>query len=185
MAAASISKKRKPKVSVTCILTNRSEELRHSRAEQLAKKYKFSTVDEYVQYYIHPDGIKLLREGYTEKQIREKFNCQNRIVVPFNILKHYVKKFKNRQKIEKLERRRAAQNYLSTERSTQMREYTRQVVDFTDKKQIAKLTESACLRPDIYLNNERACNGCSVFEYCACPVKKWNNKLSEPKQRRR
>jgi hypothetical protein len=185
MAVIKKKKTRKPKITFVCILTGHEVTVLYSRAQQLAKKYKFSSIEEYQQYYIHKDGIILLREGYTEKQIRDKHNCNNKTSIPFNILKRYVKKFKNRQKIEKLEKRKAVQNFLKTKECSQVREYTRQPVDFTDKKQVEKITESACLRPDIYLNNERACNGCSIFEYCACPIKKWNNKLSEPKKRRR
>ena len=174
------------KTIVKCILTD--EECTYSTAQlvKLIKRYKFDDIDTYIQYFICKNGINLLKQGYTEKQIREQYNCNNKTTVPFNILKHYVKKFKNRQKIEKLEKRKAIQKYMDDNSgSCIVTQKKYQTVDFTNKEQVKKLTEGACWRPDIYLNNERACNGCYLFEHCACPIKKWNNKLSEPKQRRR
>lgn len=36
---------------------------------------------------------------------------------------------------------------------------------------VAKLTASECWRPDIYLDNDRTCDTCSLHKHCACPIK--------------
>lgn len=40
----------------------------------------------------------------------------------------------------------------------------------------AVLTHSSCIRPDIYLDNDRSCDYCSINEYCACPIKRFAQK---------
>jgi|LakMenE18May11ns_1017448.scaffolds.fasta_scaffold9854901_5 hypothetical protein len=37
---------------------------------------------------------------------------------------------------------------------------------------VESMTEHACLRPDIYLDNGRCCVGCPYVEFCICSVKK-------------
>ena len=37
---------------------------------------------------------------------------------------------------------------------------------------VESMTEYACLRPDIYLDNGRCCIGCPYVEFCICNVKK-------------
>lgn len=43
--------------------------------------------------------------------------------------------------------------------------------NFNDPEHVRQLTEGACQRPDIYLDNDRACDGCSLYEHCACSAK--------------
>jgi hypothetical protein len=45
-----------------------------------------------------------------------------------------------------------------------------------DKKMCAELTKDTCIRPDIYLNNDRNCDYCSINEHCACPLKHFEGK---------
>jgi len=42
---------------------------------------------------------------------------------------------------------------------------------FDNPDHVRQLTEGACMRPDIYLNNDRACDGCDLYEHCACAAK--------------
>jgi hypothetical protein len=46
-----------------------------------------------------------------------------------------------------------------------------QRISFNDPEAVRQLTEHACQRPDIYLDNDRACDGCSLYEHCACKSK--------------
>lgn len=49
----------------------------------------------------------------------------------------------------------------------------RQLVNLTKDKLMTHLcTINACWRPDIYLDNGKSCNGCSLFENCACQIKR-------------
>jgi hypothetical protein len=43
--------------------------------------------------------------------------------------------------------------------------------NFNDPESVRQLTEGTCQRPDIYLNNDRACDGCVLYEHCACASK--------------
>ena len=36
---------------------------------------------------------------------------------------------------------------------------------------VRNITKSQCLRPDIYLNNNRNCEGCSFYKNCECKLK--------------
>ena len=55
------------------------------------------------------------------------------------------------------------------------------------KSELTETTRSQCLRPDIFLNNGRHCEGCHYFELCvnrlksASPWTKENNKLIKRK----
>jgi len=46
-----------------------------------------------------------------------------------------------------------------------------QRISFNDPEAVRQLTENACQRPDIYLDNDRACDGCGLYEHCACKSK--------------
>lgn len=175
-----IKKIQKPKrVSLTelvCVLSGKTEKVNLTKLTKLATKFKFETTEEYVKYFICKDCIKLLRQGYTEKQIQKQFNYESDIQIPFNVLKHYVKKFKNRAKIEKLEKRKEVLKYMEDKPGAYIvTQKARQTVDFTNKEQVADLTRDACWRPDIYLNNDRACNGCYLYEHCKCAIRRWDD----------
>lgn len=54
---------------------------------------------------------------------------------------------------------------------------TRQVIDLKkDKLWTHLVTQNACWRPDIYLDNGKSCEGCVLFENCSCRVKKLKRK---------
>lgn len=168
--------KRAPLTELVCVLSGKTEKVNLAKLTKLAAKFKFETTDEYIKYFISKDCIKLLRQGYTEKQIQKQFNYDNDLQIPFNILKHYVKKFKNRAKIEKIEKRKEVLKYMENKTGAYVvTPKARQTIDFTNKEQVAKLTEGACWRPDIYLNNDRACNGCYLYEHCKCAIRRWDD----------
>jgi hypothetical protein len=55
----------------------------------------------------------------------------------------------------------------------------RKIINLVENKRVcAETTARACWRPDIYLDNDKWCNGCSLFEACACEIKRWNKKIS-------
>jgi hypothetical protein len=45
-----------------------------------------------------------------------------------------------------------------------------------DKTGVQKITSNSCLRPDIYLDNGKYCDGCAWSENCACPIKRFSKK---------
>jgi hypothetical protein len=42
-----------------------------------------------------------------------------------------------------------------------------------DNKEACEKHTSSCLRPDIYLNNDRTCDRCSISKYCVCRLKRF------------
>ncbi len=42
----------------------------------------------------------------------------------------------------------------------------------TNKEGIKLVTENACIRPDIYLDNGRYCDGCFYWKDCECKIKR-------------
>jgi hypothetical protein len=168
-------------VEVTCILSGKCERISQTKLIKQAAKFKFDNIEEYTKYYITKDCIKELRQGFTEKQIQKKHNIENGVQVPFNILRHYVKKFKNREKIEKIEKRKEVLKFMQDKNSAYIvKPRAPQYIDLTNEKQVAELTKSSCLRPDIFLNNDRSCNLCHIYQLCKCPIKHWD----DPSERR-
>jgi hypothetical protein len=45
-----------------------------------------------------------------------------------------------------------------------------------DKKMCEELTRNMCIRPDIYLDNDRTCDYCSINECCSCHLKRFEVK---------
>lgn len=41
-----------------------------------------------------------------------------------------------------------------------------------NKEGIALVTENACIRPDIFLDNDRYCDECPYLDSCACKIKR-------------
>jgi hypothetical protein len=42
-----------------------------------------------------------------------------------------------------------------------------------DKKACAEFTKNMCIRPDIYLDNDRTCDYCSINDCCSCDLKRF------------
>jgi len=175
-----------PPVELVCLLSGQTEKLSYVKFLKQAAKLKFSTPEEYVKSYISKTCVDELRQGFTEKQIRKKYNVISNTPVTFEILRHYVKKFKNREKIEKTEKRKEVLKYIEEKTGAYMvNTRIRQCVDFTNNAQVSKLTESSCLRPDIYLNNDRHCNGCHIYELCKCPIRRWKSENEEKSKKKK
>ena len=43
--------------------------------------------------------------------------------------------------------------------------------NFNNPHDVEELTKNTCQRPDIFLNNDRACDGCVLYDNCACTSK--------------
>jgi hypothetical protein len=66
------------------------------------------------------------------------------------------------------------------------------VANFTSKKPIvpkdkigvSEITRESCLRPDIFLDNGKYCDGCPWSENCVCRLKRFHGKTIERKSRK-
>jgi hypothetical protein len=161
---------------VTCILTGQTFKIRNARLEKEAFKLKISTTAQYVMYYVCKEARILLKEGYTETQIRAKYNCKDKTDLPIVILKCYAKKIKNRAAILKREKRKALNEYINNPdpkaRYMLKPKTESKFLDMTNPDHVKSLTEFSCARPHIYLDNGRNCNGCNIYNLCHCPIKR-------------
>lgn len=61
----------------------------------------------------------------------------------------------------------------------------RQIVVLKENKEFCKeITKSMCIRPDIYLNNDRTCDNCSINKYCSCDLKRFEKKEEKNKRKK-
>jgi hypothetical protein len=161
---------------VTCILTGQTFKIRNARLEKEAFKLKIPTTAQYVMYYVCKEARILLKEGYTESQIRAKYNCKDKTDLPIVILKCYAKKIKNRAAIIKREKRKALNEYINNPdpkaRYVLKPKTESKFLDMTNPDHVKSLTEFSCARPHIYLDNGRNCNGCNIYDLCHCPIKR-------------
>lgn len=58
----------------------------------------------------------------------------------------------------------------------------RVVIDLVkDKSACEWYTQFSCVRPDIYLDNDRTCDFCKLNKYCICPIKKFSKEYKKQK----
>ena len=172
---------------LTCLLSNKTCRYSHERAVKLMHKLKFSTVEELCNNYISRDVCKLLKTGHTESEIRLKYNNQNVVEVPFAIIKKYIKTFFTSEQMLRRRRRKVVNDVINDKElinKSIRAEYAPVKVDLNKPECVADMTHNVCLRPDIFLNNDRFCNYCSFFENCACNLKKWNKKIDVKRNKR-
>jgi hypothetical protein len=41
-----------------------------------------------------------------------------------------------------------------------------------NKEGVSNVTRDACIRPDIFLDNDRYCDDCPYYEHCGCNLKR-------------
>ena len=46
---------------------------------------------------------------------------------------------------------------------------------------ISSVTNGACIRPDIFLDNDRNCDDCPYYENCNCTIKRLSNEKKKRK----
>jgi hypothetical protein len=47
-----------------------------------------------------------------------------------------------------------------------------------NEERVKYVTNGNCPQPHIYLDNGKYCNGCCLYRYCACTIKRLNNKMN-------
>ena len=168
-----LKKPRRP-VAV-CILTGQTFKVSSVMLERQAKKYKFPSVQDYLQYYVCKDAIKSLKDGYTDIEIRNKHNCKDRTDLPMKFLKGYAPKIKDRAKVKRRELRKATNEFIKDPTPGKYILKPKEEAKFLDMKNpdhVKSLTYFSCARPHIFLDNDRRCDGCSIYKLCCCPIKK-------------
>ena len=121
---------------------------------------KFGSLDEFKKHYVDRDAKKLLKQRMQPEEVQKMLIPKTK--KPFGINKNALSRLK----------------LLKKPKNTRV-EY--KDLTFTPKPPVQwasfqayveSMTEHACLRPDIYLDNARCCVGCPYVEFCICSIKK-------------
>lgn len=121
---------------------------------------KYGSLDEFKKHYIDRAAKKLLKQRMQPEEVQKKLLPKGKH--PFSINKTILAKLK----------------LLKKPKTTKV-EY--KDLTFTPKPPVQwasfqayveSMTEHACLRPDIFLDNDRCCINCPYVEFCICKVKK-------------
>ena len=158
-----------------CILTGQTFKVSTAMLERQAKKYKFPSVQDYLQYYVCKDAIKSLKEGYTEIEIRNKHNCKDKTDLPMKFLKGYAPKIKDRARVKRKEQRKATNDFINDPTPGKYILKPKEEAKFLDMKNpehVRSLTHFSCARPQLFLNNDRTCNACDIYKLCCCPIRR-------------
>lgn len=181
-------KKVKPKlrkkfrrVEAVCILTGVTKRFSYKRAKLIAAKLNFISVDIFKESFLSRDACTLLKQGFSEAEIKQKFNYTTDRVLSFDIIKRYIKAFNYKEKMMRKRKRKIVNDLIDLQNSDNkiVAEYKPVPINFKDAEQVAYLTKDVCIRPDIHLNGDHSCNFCPHFELCICKRKYWNKKISK------
>ena len=159
---------------LTCILTGKIFKIGYVSLINQIKKLKFDTLEDYQNFYICKEARKLLSDGKTIEEIRNIFNCDITIEIPFKILKCFVKKVKTKGEIEKTRKREMVKKMLNAPREIISVPYSKQTTpyDLNNEQHISELTVDACIAQDIYLNSGKTCDECRFYKFCKCKLRK-------------
>lgn len=145
--------------------------------KNVQEKYGGS-VERFIKEYTTRETKKYLKEGWTVEQIKELASKAKNGKLPK--LDRKPKKDPNAPK--KVRKKRVSAHAESTQTVTNL-DGTQEVIRvypwsndpttyFREPPvplNISEVTKDACLRPDIYLEDE--CYGCSYYTECQCPIK--------------
>ena len=178
--------------SVNCIVTGESSYFPPKSMEK--KVSKFGSLNQFKIHYVSIPARKLLRQGHTVDEVREKLNVTTELPdVDLNILSRLKLLKKKKRKDKSAQARAENDRYLrSDEYRKKMRDLKEQRSNMTEQQYIEDATGGkdgcqiglggTCHRPDIFLSvNNRACDGCPYYEYCLC----YNKRLSHEKRVKR
>ena len=178
--------------SIKCIVTGESSYFPPKSMEK--KVAKFGTRKQFEMHYVSIPAKKLLREGLTVEEIREKLNITADLPkVSLDILSRLKLLKKKKRKDRSAEAALKRGRYLrSKEYQQKMRDIEEQRANMSDRQYIEFATGGpnncqvelggTCQRPDIFLSvNNRSCDGCPYYEYCLC----YNKRLSHEKRKKR
>ncbi len=149
----------KPKSTIlSCIISG--IEKRISKSAIIKGINKYGSLDEFKRHYIDRAAKKLLKQRLQPGDVQKQLLPKNK--QPFKIDQTVLAKLKLLKK-------------------PKTAKYDYKDLTFTPKPPVQWasfqayvecMTENACLRPDIFLDNGRCCTGCPYVEFCICKAKK-------------
>jgi hypothetical protein len=174
----------------TCIITGEEKYIPPSLAK--IKLQKFGSQEEFRKHYICPVAAKLLRSGQTVDEIREQLNIQglpkvNPLILTRLNLMRKKKGGRIKESAERLERQRYlnSKEYRDKMKAWEERQSNMSFQDWVETYTgTGRERGGTCIRPDIFLSwNNRACDGCTCYEFCLCYGKRLSHEKRKPKKR--
>jgi len=173
-----------------CIVSGEEKYIAPTIAEK--KISKFGDEDEFRKHYVAPAAAKLLRQGLTVDEIREQLGVKGLPAVnPHVLTKQNLLRKKRSARGKETEEKLERQRYLnSKEFKDKMRRIEQQKANMTFQDWVEMYTSpgrergGTCQRPDIFLShNNRACDGCQLYDYCMCYQKRMSHEKRKPRKR--
>lgn len=173
-----------------------SGEEKYFSPTSLKKKIdKFGTESEFSKYYVSTKSRKLIKSGMTVDEAREHLDIQDDLpAVDLEILiKLKLVKLNKRKGLKEAGEAKERDRYLNSKEFKDKIAAARKFrQDMTWQEYVEDATGGpngcqrpmggTCVRPDVYLTyNDKACDGCDYFEFCACV----NKRMSHDKQIKR
>jgi hypothetical protein len=111
---------------------------------------------------VGPWMIKKIKEYGGPENLLRKYKCRGALKAKREALKPVSKNKKRRQVLKEMK--------------TEQKDWNIPKMSFTPPQplsdaEITECTKGACLRPDIFLDNDRHCDGCEFFDLCSCASK--------------
>jgi len=176
-----------------CIITGEEKYIPPSLAKTKISKY--GSVEEYRKYYVSKPAAKLLKQGNNVEQIRKQLNSPDglpevdlEVLLKLKLVKINKRKGK-KEATEAIERERYLNSQEFRDKMRRIKE-ERENMSFRDWAEyntgIGYHRGGTCIRPDIFLtHNNRACDGCEVYEFCMCYGKRLSGEKQKPKGKRK
>lgn len=172
-----------------CIVTGKEKYFPPSTLKSRLRK--FGTESEFEKYYVSPPARKLIKSGLSVSETRDQLGSGSdmpevdlEILIKLKLVKTTTRKGVKEQK-EALERQRYLNSKEFRDKKRQARE---RVENMSFKDWVIEMTGGpqrcqrqyggTCLRPDIFVNNDRSCDGCECYDHCLC----YSKRLSHEKK---
>ena len=175
-----------------CIITGREK---YFTPKLMAKRIaKFGTVSQVQIHYVCMDAKRLLKQGLTVDEIREKLGITETLPkVNLQILSRLklLKKPKGQKNAKAAEVKAERARYLNSQefrdkmRAIEERQRNMSYQDWVETYTgTGRERGGTCIRPDIFLSwNNRACDGCQCYEFCLCYGKRLSHEKKKPRRR--
>jgi hypothetical protein len=121
---------------------------------------KYGSLEEFKKHYLDRAAKKLLKQRVQPQEVQKQLIPKGK--QPFSINTNALAKLKllKKPKNNKIEYKDLTFTPKPPVKWASFQAY------------VESMTEHACLRPDIYLDNGRCCVNCPYVEFCICSVKK-------------
>lgn len=106
---------------------------------------------------VGPWMVKKIKEFGGPEQLLRNYKCRGAIKAEKTVIKPITAKSKRKAKIKDLKDDKKEWNIPKMNSAPPLP---------LNNDEIINLTSSTCLRPDIFLDNDRHCNGCEFFDLC-------------------